>query len=323
MASTVDDYSVYVAANLNGVTFTGTLGLGTAFINGPGDLAGANLEGALVFDGGDNQNWTISNMTFSGLDMPIGMFNGAGGSDAYNGTTITNNIINLPNDLNTTVAPADVNQNIGIHYSFGTNQTISNNVINIPGDGVSAAPNYSSMVGMQSNTSGGAVYNGLLITGNTINIQNAQFAGNPQTILGIWENGHAHSSNITVSNNQFLNSAGGNIPANNLQRAFRVTSHSGAGSTVTYSGNTMQGANIGFQWISGSNFSAELPVVLYRNTLTGNSTGVLVQSNGAATMTENFIKNSVGDGIQLAAVAPTMGMINDNDLSGQCRLCDQ
>jgi hypothetical protein len=50
---------------------------------------------------------------------------------------------------------------------------------------------------MQSNTSGGAVYEGLQITNNIVRVLNAQSA-NPQVILGIWENGHAHSSNITI-----------------------------------------------------------------------------------------------------------------------------
>ncbi|MBK7695424.1 MAG: hypothetical protein IPI30_14220 [Saprospiraceae bacterium] len=104
-----------------------------------------------------------------------------------------------------------MNQNIGLHYSFGTNQTISNNTFNIPGDGVSNGANFSSTVAMQSNTSGGAVYNGLSISGNTINILNAQSA-NPQVVLGIYENAHGHTSNINVTNNQFLNLAGGNNP---------------------------------------------------------------------------------------------------------------
>ena len=286
IASTADDYSVLVPANLNGVTFTAPEGLGNASINGPGDLTTANLEGVLVFDGGDNQNWTISNMEFKEFDLSIGMFNGAGGSDAFNGTTITNNTFNIATDLNAVVAPADVNQNIGIHYSFGTNQTISNNTFNVPGDGVSNGSNFSSTVCMQSNTSGGAVYNGLSITGNTINIQNAQSA-TPQVVLGIWENAHGHSSNITVSNNQFINQAGGNNPALNLQRAFRVTSHSSGSSTVSYSGNTVKGANIGFQWIAGSNFSGEQAVKLTGNSLNGNEIGVLLQSNGKALITNN------------------------------------
>ena len=284
--ASVDDYEILVPANLNGVTFTAPMGAGTASIQGPGDLAAIDLESVLVFDGGDNQGWTISNMTFSGFDLSIGMFNGAGGSDAYNNTTITNNVFNIPTDLNATAAPSDAFQNIGIHYSFGTNQTISNNTFNVPGDGVSNGSNFSTTVCMQSNTSGGSVYNGLQITGNTTNILNAQSA-TPQVVLGIWENGHAHTSNITVSNNQFLNLSGTNNPVLNLQRAFRVTSHSGAGSTVTYSGNTAQGANIGFQWIAGSNFSAQMPVVMTGNNVNGNDIGMLIQSNGKALLTSN------------------------------------
>lgn len=285
--ATGDDYSILVPANLNGVTFTAPLGIGTATIKGPGDLPGANLEGVLYFEGGDNQNWTISNMTFTDFDMSIGMFFGVGGTDAFNNTNITGNIFNMATDLNATVAPADVNQNIGIHFAFGANQSITNNTFNIAGDGVSNGSNFSTSVAMQSNTSGGSVYNGLNISGNIINILNAQSA-NPQVVLGIWENGHAHTSNISINNNQFLNLSGSNNASLNLQRAFRVTSHSGAGSTVSYSGNTIQGANIGFQWIAGSNFSSQLPVQMTGNTISGNNVGVLLQSNGKAHFTGNI-----------------------------------
>ena len=72
---------------------------------------------------------------------------------------------------------------------------------------------------MQSNTSGGSIYNGLNITGNIINVLNAQSA-NPQVIIGIWENGHAHTSNINISGNQFNNLAPANDPSLNLQRGF-------------------------------------------------------------------------------------------------------
>ncbi|MBK8483595.1 MAG: hypothetical protein IPL31_04415 [Saprospiraceae bacterium] len=87
------------------MTFTAPEGLGNASITGPGDLASVNLEGVLIFDGGDNQNWTISNMEFKEFDLSIGMFNGAGGSDAYNNLTITNNTFNIATDLNTVVVP--------------------------------------------------------------------------------------------------------------------------------------------------------------------------------------------------------------------------
>ena len=248
-----DDYTLTVRPNLNGVTLTAA-SLGNATIQGPGDLAAVNLEGFLNFDGGDNQNWTISNLQILDFDLGIGLFNGPGGTDAFDNLKVLNNRIRVPTDLNATIAPADISQNIGIHYSFGKNQTIQGNQIDLAGDGVSDGANLSSTVGMQSNTSGGNVYDGLLIDGNVIRVLGAQSAS-PARILGIWENGHAHTSNITVSNNQFLNTAAGNNPALNLQRAFRITSHSGPPSTVTYSGNTVAGANIGFEWLSGSTFA--------------------------------------------------------------------
>jgi hypothetical protein len=289
IASTGDDYSIYIPANLNNVTLTAD-NLGDATIQGPGDLAAVNLEGVLYFDGGDNQGWTISNIRFLDFDLPIGMFSGAGGADAFNSTHISNNYIRIASDLNATVAPADVNQNIGIHFSFGANQVISGNTIDIQGDAVSdsASGKFATDVGMQSNTSGGSVYDGLQITNNIIHVLKAQSA-DPQTILGIWENSHGHIGNVTVSGNQFINQAAGNNPATNLQRAFRVTSHSSSTTTVTYANNTVTGANIGFQWIAGSNFAGNQPVKLTGNTITNGGTGVLVQSQGLATLSFNRI----------------------------------
>lgn len=286
-ANTLDDYSILVPPNLNNVTFTAS-SLGVATIQGPGDLAGVNLEGVLVFDGGDNQGWTISNIRFVDFDLSIAFFFGAGGVDAFNNTHIINNYIKIAQDLNATVAPADVNQNIGIHYSFGKNQVISGNTIEFSGDGVSDGANTSTQVGMQSNTNGGPTYDGLQITDNILRVFNAQSAA-PQIIIGIWENGHSHGSNITVSGNQFTNLAMGNNPAVNLQRAFRVTSHSTATTTVTYQNNTASGANIGFQWISGADFTNNQPVQLISNNILNNATGVLIQSNGFATLSFNRI----------------------------------
>ncbi len=300
-AGTGDDYEV-IAPGVNNVTLTAT-SLGSATIQGPGDLAAVNLEAFLVFDAsisGASQGWTISNLRILDFDLSIGMF--AVSATDYNNTTITNNFIRIPTDLNATVAPADVNQNIGINFSFGTNQSITGNSFQIPGDGVSdsGAGNFSTSVVMQSNTSGGSVYDGLNISNNVIHTLNAQSA-NPQVTLGIWENGHAHTSNITIANNSFLNDAAGNSPSLNLERAFRVTSHSGASSTVTYSGNTAAGANIGYQWIAGSDFSGNLPVRLISNTITNCDTGVLVQSNGLAHLETNVITGSgSGGGVHVA-----------------------
>ena len=320
VTSAADDYSILVPANVNNVTLTAA-SLGSATIQGPGDLPAVNLEGVLVFDGGDNQGWTISNLRFVDFDLGIGMFYGAGGSDAFNNTKILNNYILVATDLNATVAPADVNQNIGIHYAFGANQTISGNTIEFPGNGVSDAANlrYASSVGMQSNTSGGSVFDGLQITNNTLRVLNAQSA-NPETILGIWENAHGHTADIAVTGNQFLNPAVGNNPALNLQRAFRVTSHSGASSTVAYANNTVQGANIGFQWLAGSNFAGNQPVQLVSNQLSNVNTGVLVQSNGLAHLTGNTLTNTGGTGIGVDVVAGSVltldASVGSNTISG-------
>jgi uncharacterized repeat protein (TIGR01451 family) len=221
------------------------------------------------------------------------------GSTDYSNTTITNNFIRIATDLNATVAPSDTLQNIGVHFSFGTNETISNNTFNISGDGVSNGANFSTSVVMQSNTSGGTIYDGLNIFGNVTHVLNAQSA-NPQVILGIWDNCHAHSSNINITNNSFLNDAAGNSPALNIQRAFRVTSHSSATTTVNYTGNTMTGANIGFQWLAGSDFTGNLPVNLTGNLVTSCDTGLLIQSNGVAHLDTDVITGSgAGGGVHV------------------------
>ena len=157
----------------------------------------------------------------------------------FDGTQIHDqrNHIRVPVDLNATVAPADVNQNIGIHYSFGQNQTIQNNTIDMPGNGVSDSGRQVLRRSSPCSRIPGVadIYDGLLIDNNTINITSAQSV-DPSIVLGIWENGFAMTSDITVSNNDFLNLDLGNNPATNLQSAFRVTSHSSPTTTVDYYG---------------------------------------------------------------------------------------
>jgi hypothetical protein len=296
---TDDDYSIVLPHDKSDVTITAPTP-GGATIQGPGDLPNANLEGVFVGDGGgDNHGWEISNLRFLDFDLSIAFFNGAAGSDANDGVTIQDNFIRIPADLNATVAPADTNQNIGIHYSFGKDQTISGNTILFAGTGLTAGANTSSDVGMQSNTSGGDVYDGLRIEDNQLQVTGAQSAS-PERILGIWENGHAHLSDITVSGNSFSNAAAGNSPAQNLQRAFRVTSHSSGTSTVTYSNNDVSGANIGFEWLAGQDFSANAAVLLESNTITDAGTGLLIQSGGSANLHRNEITGSgAGGGVHV------------------------
>lgn len=297
-----DDYELTIPGGKNNITFTAPY-LGAATIQGPGDLPAFNLEGFLDFETGPNQNWTISNLKIQGFDLSIGMFYNSGPSNLYNGTKITNNYILIPNDLNTIDAPADSNQNIGLHFSFGTNQTISYNTFEMPGDGVSdssaaadwwtyglspSAP-FSSNVAMQSNTSGGAVYDGLLIDHNIVRVLNAQNA-QPERIIGFWENAAGHSSNITVSNNQFLNMAPGNDPKVNRQMAFRPTSHSSSSTTVTYSNNVVQGAGIGFTPMDEA--GTLQPIQIKNNTLTNVNVGMMTGANENWALINNTFANS-------------------------------
>jgi hypothetical protein len=150
--------------------------------------------------------------------------------------------------------------------------------------------------GMYSYSYGGATYNGLLIDHNTITIAHATTGDH---IVGIWENGWAFSSNITISNNSFINLVSGP----NHEQAFWITSHSSASTTVTYSDNSIDGANIGFKWLGPSeypnatypvppDFSGNKAIQLSSNTVTNTDTGVLVQSNGIARLTNNTITNN-------------------------------
>ena len=108
IAGNADDYEVSAPRGVNNVTLTAT-SLGSATIQGPGDLPALDLEAFLVFDaslapGGGSQGWTISNLRILDFDLSIGMF--AVGVSDYNNTTITNNFIRIATDLNATVAPS-------------------------------------------------------------------------------------------------------------------------------------------------------------------------------------------------------------------------
>lgn len=307
-----DDYTILVPANLTGVTFTAPEGLGNATIQGPGDLAAVNLEGTLNFSLGNNQNWTISNLNIFDFDLGIGMFNK--GTTDYNNTLITNNHIRIPKDLNTSVAPVDVNQNIGIHYSFGTNQTISNNIFEIEGNGVSDGTNYSTSIALQSNTSGGAVYDGLKIKDNTFTVAGVPDPTAPAVIRGIWENGWNSDAAIEISGNIFSNSNVANTASLNRQVAFWVTSVSGASKKVEYKNNEVSGFNEGVAWIGGASTSYgapayqsdQFPVEIMNNKFDGMKNAVVVRKAVTSTNTgspalinNNSFNNFVSGGLAI------------------------
>ncbi len=266
--------------------------LGGATIIGPGELEDVDIywEGFLYMSGGLYQGWTVENLVIQGFDWSIGMFYDSGGStEDFNGITIRNNRIEMPDDTpgNYSAGVGEVFQNIALHLAFGENQTIEGNEIIIPGDtegsvAESGAMLKASCVALQSNTSGGNAYDGLRIVDNSIRITGAQ-AAVPEIIFGIWENAAGHTSNIEVSGNSFVNENAANDPALNLQRAFRVTSHSSATTTVAYRDNLVVGANIAIHWI-GDNYTSNppatvFPVVVEGNTLLGNETGVWVHTD--------------------------------------------
>lgn len=322
-AATGDDWTILVTP-VNNVTLTAA-SLGAATIMGPGDVPGVDLEGCLYLltDSGTAlyQGWEISNLQFDGFDFSIGMFYSGGSVDAFDDVVIQNNFIRIPADI---PAADETFQNIGLHFSFGSDQLISGNVFEIAGDASSDTGGsgvFSASVAMQSNTSGGSVYDGLVIEDNEVHIVGAQPA-DPSFIVGIWENGHAHTSNVTVQNNLFMNLSEDNDPALNIQRAFRVTTHSSATTTSLYEGNRVYGANIGFSWLTYStpiNFMDREPVIVTANEFVGNDTGVIVRSNGNGLFRCNrFFGNAIG----LENANPDPGVITDADADENWWACN-
>ena len=122
---TGDDFAITVAPK-NDITL-GASSLGLATIQGPGDLPGADLEGFLVLTSSSGadlfQDWEISNLQIYDFDLSLAFFFSSGSTVAFNNLLLHNNHIRMATDLRPSVG--DAFQNIGIHLSFGTNQTIS------------------------------------------------------------------------------------------------------------------------------------------------------------------------------------------------------
>ncbi|KAB2962542.1 MAG: hypothetical protein F9K16_08805 [Thermoanaerobaculia bacterium] len=298
--ATGDEYGILAPFGFANVTLDAAT-LGDAIVQGPGDLPEVDLEAFLMTWGGTFQGWTFANLDIRGFDLGIGMFccDGASVSDQYDGVAVVGNRFELPADWNAIAEPADAFQNIALHYAFGDGQTIQGNEFVLPGTGVSDTSDpdpanwrYASSVVMQSNTSGGATYDGLLIADNLIRVTGAQSA-DPERILGIWENAHGHQSDITVAGNQWVNEHPDNDPALNQQRAFRVTSHSSASSTVLYEGNRAAGAGIAIEMPYAPPGSVE-PVILRSNDLVGNGRALqMVDANQNVVLAFNRLGGNV------------------------------
>lgn len=295
ISDTDDDFSILLPEGIEDFTLTAAM-LGDAIIQGPGDLAGLDLEGFLVVSSNDNQGIEISNLTIQDFDLGIGFFFVGGGVNVYDNTRIINNRVVVATDIAGNTAAGEAFQNIGIHFSFGDNQLIADNVIEIPGDGLSNRPTLAAAsVAMQSNTSGGA-YEGLIIEDNIVRVLNAQTA-DPETVLGIWENSNAFERNIIVRNNRFENMSPMNDPALNMQQGFRITSQSSATTEdgAIMSGNFVAGANVGYEWLPGrfgADFQARGPLSFVANTALNSAVGIRLDSNGSAEMSCNRLVNN-------------------------------
>ena len=284
VASTDDDFGILLGDGQNDVTVTANTADNIS-IQGPGDITSFDLEGVfLAFDNGTNTGWTFENFGILDFDNAIGFYYSG---DDYSDLTINNMHIRVAADDAT-----DSFQNIGIHYARGTNITITNNLFELDGSGDGTT------FAIQSNTHGGTNYDGLNISGNQIVVMN----GGGENIYGIWENGHAHQSNITVSGNSFSGNAGNT----GTQVAFRVTSHSGASSTVSYDNNTVAQADVAFDWLdvyygSPIDYTGTLPVEMNGNIVTNSGVAYDIGGiMGSANITGGSITGASGIGVQIA-----------------------
>jgi hypothetical protein len=248
-----DDYSILAPTGREGVTVTSTT---SATIQGPGDVSTTGLEAFLFLNSNAPtatfKNWTLSNLTINNFDVAVLADHNGGSISAMENFKFLNNSILVPKDLHN-----EDYQNIAIHLNFGKNQEISGNTFTLDGSGVSNGTTaYSTSVAIQSATSGGDVYDNLKIQNNSIHVTGVPDVGNPARIVGIWENSNSQSAKIDITGNTFVNDDANNLPQNNKQLAFRVTSFSGGDDLhdVVYQNNEISGFNRAIDWI-GDPFS--------------------------------------------------------------------
>lgn len=320
ITGTGDDYTINAPDSVTGATITAS-SLGSAVIQGPGDLPAVALESAIYFNdkaaGSSFQNWTISNLVFRDFDASLVQDVNGGNTTAFNNFKITNNQFDIPEDLNASFGGETSNfQNIGINLGFGSGQEISGNTFNIDGTGVSddGAGKYSSTVVLQTTTSGGAVYDGLKILNNTIHVNGDPDPVAPAVIRGFWENGHNTGSAIEISGNKFDNSSAGNTADLNRQTAFWVTSRSGGGKKVEYKNNEVSRYMEGVAWLGGlytgytapDYESTASPVEVKNNKFDGMKNAVVVRKSVTSTnagspgyIEKNSFTNPVSGGLAI------------------------
>jgi len=281
VAGTGDDWSILPAPGRDNITVTAVGGLGSARIAGPGDVPAVDLEGVFYLSDGAFRGWSFRNLEITGFDLSIGMFccgPGASVTD-YSDVQVTGNRIVPAADVPGTFPALEGFQNIGIHLAFGRNQLVSGNTIELDAGVAGSGADVSSMVGLQSNTSGGSVYDGLVIENNTVRVLGAP-AAVPARVRGLWENSHAHDSDIRVRNNRVSSDTPGNL-ANNARFGFRITSHSSSTTTVEYRGNLASGMQVGYSWLDLSAPAGTARLRFEGNTAARNGTGLKLPASAS------------------------------------------
>jgi parallel beta-helix repeat protein len=296
-----DDYSILAPAGRESVTITSTT---SATIQGPGDIAATGLEAFLFLNSNAPsatfKNWTISNLAINNFDMAVLADHNGGSVSAMENFKFLNNSILVPKDLHN-----EDSQNIAIHLNFGKNQEISGNTFTLDGSGVSNGTTaYSTSVALQSTTSGGNAYDNLKIQNNSIHVTGVPDVANPARIIGIWENSNSQSAKIDILGNTFVNDDVNNLPQNNKQLAFRVTSLSGGDDLhdVVYQNNEITGFNRAIDWIGdpfsqyGANpfHTGTKAVKILNNKISNVVSGVTVRKEAGSTNGDSpaIIKNN-------------------------------
>lgn len=283
VAATGDDWSILPAPGRDDITVTAVGGLGSAQIAGPGDVPAVDLEGVFYLTDGGFRGWSFRNLEITGFDLSIGMFCCGPGTTVtdYDEVQVTGNRIVPAADVPGTFPAVEGFQNIAIHLAFGRNQLVSGNTIELDASVAGSGSDVSSMVGLQSNTSGGTAYDGLVIENNAVRVLGAP-AAVPARVRGLWENSHAHGSDIRVRNNRVTSDTPGDL-ATNGRFGFRITSHSSDATTVEYRGNLATGMQVGYSWLDQSAPATTQRLRFEGNTAARNGTGLKLPASATGT----------------------------------------
>lgn len=185
-----------------------------AHILGRGDFEDLVFDAFLFADDGPsvgNSNFILEKLDID--DFEAGVVFGWNGTGTFQGTKIRDNTITVGGDN------FDL-QNIAIYFAAGANQQITGNTVEFQGDGTRVIGTGARSFGFQNNTTGGALYDGLLIDNNTFQLL-ASSTG-VEIVHGIWENGHNddNTADISITSNFFLGRQG----VDDFDRALFLTS---------------------------------------------------------------------------------------------------